>query len=120
MGSATSEKGKTMSRELIYRDDAIRIVAEQGMYEHDAEYSSGTSDEILKEYIEWATEFFEDVPTVDAIERKRGEWMPIIEANQFGEAYQAGIYCSECGETLGCEANFCPCCGADMRGDNNE
>ena len=47
--------------------------------------------------------------------RPKGEWMPIIEANEFGEAYQAGIYCSECGETLGCEANFCPNCGADMR-----
>ena len=55
-----------------------------------------------------------DTPSID-IEPKRGEWMPIIEANEFGEVYQAGIYCSECGETLGCEANFCPNCGADMR-----
>ena len=56
--------------------------------------------------------YIEHQPT---IEPKRGEWMPIIEANEFGEVYQAGIYCSECGETLGCEANFCPNCGADMR-----
>ena len=49
------------------------------------------------------------------VDRPKGEWMPIIEANEFGEAYQAGIYCSECGETLGREANFCPNCGASMR-----
>lgn len=56
-----------------------------------------------------------DTPTIDAEEIRYGEWMPIIEANEFGEAYQSGIYCSECGETLGCEANFCPNCGAKMR-----
>ena len=50
----------------------------------------------------------------------RGEWMPILEANEFGEVYQAGIYCSECGETLGCEANFCPNCGAKMKGADDE
>ena len=55
-----------------------------------------------------------EAPSIE-LEPKRGEWMPIIEANEFGEVYQAGIYCSECGETLGCEANFCPNCGADMR-----
>lgn len=51
---------------------------------------------------------------------KQGEWMPIIEGNEFGETYQSGIYCSECGETLGCEANFCPNCGARMKGVDDE
>lgn len=51
---------------------------------------------------------------------KRGEWIPIIEGNEFGETYQSGIYCSECGETLRCEANFCPNCGARMKGADNE
>ena len=49
--------------------------------------------------------------------RPKGEWISIIEVNDFGEPYQAGIYCSECGETFGHEANFCPYCGADMRGN---
>ena len=45
-----------------------------------------------------------------------GKWMPIVEATEMGEPYIAGIYCSECGETLRCEANFCPNCGAKMKG----
>ena len=57
--------------------------------------------------------YIEHQPT---IEPKRGEWMPIIEVNEFGETYQSGIFCSECGETLGCESNFCPNCGARMKG----
>lgn len=52
------------------------------------------------------------IPSVD---RPKGEWISIIEVNDFGEPYQAGIYCSECGETFGHETNFCPYCGADMR-----
>lgn len=49
--------------------------------------------------------------------RKTGKWMPIIEANEYGETYQAGCYCSECDEVLQYEPNFCPNCGADCRGD---
>ena len=52
---------------------------------------------------------------LEIIEPKRGEWIPIIEGNEFGEPYQSGIYCSECGETLGYEANYCPNCGAKMK-----
>ena len=51
----------------------------------------------------------------DKKDRPKGEWISIIEVNDFGETYQAGIYCSECGETFGHETNFCPYCGADMR-----
>lgn len=53
----------------------------------------------------------------ETIEPKRGEWIPIIEGNEFGEPYQSGVYCSECGETLGYEANYCPNCGAKMKGE---
>lgn len=49
-------------------------------------------------------------------ERKMGKWMPIIESNENGEPYQSGIYCNNCGYTSVCEDNFCPNCGADMRG----
>ena len=51
----------------------------------------------------------------DKKDRPQGEWISIIEVNDFGEPYQAGIYCSECGETFWHETNFCPYCGADMR-----
>ena len=57
------------------------------------------------------------VPSADVQPVKHGKWLPIIEANEYGDAYQCGTYCSECGETLQSEPNFCPNCGADMRGE---
>ena len=46
-----------------------------------------------------------------------GKWLPIIEANEYGDVYQCGTYCSECGEKLQSEPNFCPNCGARMDGE---
>lgn len=57
--------------------------------------------------------------TSDVQPVKHGKWLPIIEANEYGDAYQCGTYCSECGETLQSEPNFCPNCGARMDGDCN-
>lgn len=51
-------------------------------------------------------EAVEAVPTADVVERKRGEW--IIQ--------DGAVCCSECGEP-NMEWNFCPNCGADMRGE---
>ena len=56
-------------------------------------------------------------PTVDAVLVVHGKWLPIIEVNEYGEPYQSGVYCSECGETSIYEPNYCPNCGADMRGE---
>ena len=62
----------------------------------------------------------ESAPTVDAVERKRGEWEQV--AND-----DSGIdfRCSVChryrfhnGEMLR-KYKFCPNCGAEMRGENN-
>ena len=57
-------------------------------------------------------------PTVDAEPVKHGKWMEIIEVNELGEPYQSGVYCSECGHTDCYEPNYCPDCGADMRGES--
>ena len=53
-------------------------------------------------------------------ERKKGEWMPLIEVNEVGEPYQVGAMCSECGNVESYEPNYCPMCGADMRGGDDE
>lgn len=55
-------------------------------------------------------------PTVDAVPVVHGKWLPIIEVNEYGEPYQSGVYCSECGETSIYEPNYCPNCGARMDG----
>lgn len=50
-------------------------------------------------------------------EPKIGRWIEMVDADPMtGEPYVCGVYCSECGERIGCESNFCPNCGADMRG----
>ena len=54
-------------------------------------------------------------------ERKTGRWIEMVDADPMtGEPYVCGVYCSECGERIGCESNFCPNCGADMRGEQDE
>lgn len=56
----------------------------------------------------------EKQPTIDAVPVRYGKWLPIIEVNEYGEPYQSGVYCSECGETSIYEPNYCPNCGARM------
>lgn len=57
------------------------------------------------------------MPTIE--ERKKGKWMPRYDA----EDYPLGCRCSVCNETYVMPdgwANFCPNCGADMRGEEDE
>ena len=55
----------------------------------------------------------EDAPSV-AIERKRGEWVRVSADKYIQHAYHF-YRCSECGEDIIGEHNFCPNCGADNR-----
>lgn len=61
-----------------------------------------------------AIENLRDAPTVDAVERKRGEWKEITDRTM-----DCCYRCSECGfirDAYFLEVtNFCPNCGADMR-----
>lgn len=50
-------------------------------------------------------------PTIEARPVVRGEWLP----SMFYTAV-VGAKCSECNTTRGAKSNFCPSCGADMRG----
>ena len=55
------------------------------------------------------------MPTVDAVERKRGRWIPIVKGER---GYSAGDFrCSVCGEPCKCYhlTHFCSNCGAEMR-----
>lgn len=54
-------------------------------------------------------EDLKNLPTAYVVEHKRGEWI-IQDGN---------VVCSECFEP-NLETNYCPNCGADMRGDINE
>ena len=48
-------------------------------------------------------------------ERPQGEWISL--AN--GSGINCGRKCSLCGKTVEFSENFCPQCGADMRGNDN-
>jgi hypothetical protein len=60
--------------------------------------------------IEILTEI-EYAPTADVVEVKQGEWERIIRNGK-----PRGIKCSLCGKHIHFHENFCPECGADMRG----
>lgn len=54
-------------------------------------------------------------PTVDVVERKKGEW--IFNPSDAIEMMFTKPKCSECGFESADGGNFCPNCGADMRGE---
>lgn len=57
----------------------------------------------------------EQAPSIEARPVVRGEWLPIM----FYTAV-VGVKCSECNTTRGAKSNFCPSCGADMRGTEDD
>ncbi len=74
-------------------------------------------------YMEWGAEARKRLVDLPAMQpkRRKGKWVPDDIASDI-------FRCSECGcdapvdSTAGCEikSNFCPWCGADMRGGNND
>lgn len=52
-------------------------------------------------------------PTVDAVAVVHGEWLEFD--IDYGGIPTVGYQCSECGQSNGFIADFCPNCGADMR-----
>ena len=48
-------------------------------------------------------------------ERPQGEWVP----NYTSQFFNPGRSCSLCGKIVEFSENFCPNCGADMRGIDN-
>lgn len=63
----------------------------------------------------------EDAPTADVPDRKVGRWIYYPKARGSVKSTAVHLYpvCSECG----CEhpvTNYCPNCGAEMKGEKNE
>lgn len=76
--------------------------------------------------IETVIEYVQDMPTIEAVpvqpEPKRGEWMEDRLVSTSGGTYVVRR-CSLCEAYYydsGFGWNFCPHCGAEMRGNNNE
>ena len=99
--------------DLIRRQDAIDVVAKLYKYESDRMTA------------------LQEIPTVEAKPVINGEWI-----KEIGDIHSSGefVYCSNCGQATFIPSkrilsttnfrhfekpNFCPNCGADMRGEIN-
>ena len=60
---------------------------------------------------DWAVGVIKSIPSADVVERKKGEWF---------DRGSLSCRCSNCGCKSTKEYNFCPHCGADMRGREDE
>lgn len=71
-----------------------------------------------------AKEAVSNIPSEDVRENARGKWIHKITHESLHD--RTGIWCSNCGKdamqdgdgyyVYNCETDFCPYCGADMRG----
>ena len=61
-----------------------------------------------------------ELPTYSFPDREKGEWIPMYD--RWGDIVTTvcGYECSKCGEWNADNDNFCPNCGADMRGKVND
>ena len=102
--------------DYIKREDAARVMAILMAAEAEAD---GYPDAPIDNYIEYALEDLEDIPSADVAPVRHGHWIKIS---------PAGIYeCSECGKnvmTSDIKAyEYCHGCGAKMdeeRKDNGQ
>ena len=79
--------------------------------------------------VDYMIELAEDAPAVDAEPVRHGVWKPVMLKNVFGQEYVYRHACPICHEYALCEhanydaeeelSNYCPNCGAKMRGDVN-
>lgn len=93
--------------DLIERSEAVDLVRKMQTYK-----LSANADFLLVDQAEVMMELMLLPPAQP--ERKRGKW--ILKPNIYGVAY-----CSECDYELHTNnTNFCPNCGIDMRGEQDD
>lgn len=97
--------------DLISRQAAIDALAD---YIHNVDKVCGTGKLSASDCRDAAHSVIDDLPSAQPEHVRHGKWMEIIEVNELGDAYQSGVYCSECGHTDSYEPNYCPNCGARM------
>ena len=94
--------------DLIRREDAVSAISDLLMIK--------LQGKVLPTWNE-VYQAINDIPSADS-ERQKGKW---IKVGHWGRSYK----CNQCGNYLDFDgvnvgrgdANFCPRCGADMRGD---
>lgn len=83
---------------LISRDDAVKTIMSEPMNE--------------PKYPIWFANKIKALPSAD---RPKGKW-EYCEHAGISDVWK----CNQCGEWMFGKTNFCPFCGADMRGDKQD
>lgn len=94
---------------LMIRDDGVATIYDDT---YDITIHCENEEEQHK-----VVELLKSIPSVQP-ERKRGEWIK-WDFKTFGAFGDWEYKCSNCEKVYGGEYNFCPNCGADMRGKND-
>ena len=102
---AVGEKGEPMSDDCISRKAAIDAVLR--------------AEALVRAYgYRYAADAVRELPAVQP-ERKTGKWIDAVVAGELPV-----IVCDQCNTffplQFGASHNFCPNCGADMRGENDD
>ena len=63
--------------------------------------------------------FLEGLPPADVRENVRGEWIPVTNGRGGSECNQCHAYAPTYQNGTEYNSNFCPNCGADMRGEKD-
>ena len=100
--------------DYINREDAINEICRRGCEIE----RSGTLVVSMREAKQFAVNVLEEISTADVHENVRGIWNNALNFSNGNE----DLECSVCGEwffsyKIDCDWNFCPNCGADMRGE---
>lgn len=102
-----------MNDDLISRKETVRFIREKIRLSTFMQRSVDKADKACEELCE---RIEKEVPTIEP-EREKGEWTYPYESTK------TICVCSVCGNQSGTgysPHNFCPHCGADMRGEKNE
>lgn len=83
---------------LISRDDAVKAIMSEPMNE--------------PKYPAWFADKIKSLPSAD---RPKGQW-EYCEHAGISDVWK----CNQCGEWMFGKTNFCPFCGADMRGGDDD
>lgn len=101
-----------MNKDIIYREDAINELMDYAS----KWFAYDPYNKIVAGIFQDVELTIKGIPSANVIEPKRGEW---LERNS---GFIEWIRCSACNYRIyqGTKTNFCPNCGANMRGKVNE
>ena len=103
-----------MSRNLIDRDALIASIPKTNVdiFEN-CRNCTTLCDWQVKELID-------KMPTIDAVEVKHGEWIEVHDWLQIPQEESGTYRCSACGQVMKYPWNYCPNCGARMKGEETD